>query len=205
MVIFQGYKNIMIYKFLTDIDLNKNYLRKARFENLAEAPENPAESQIYYNTTDKSYYFYQIVDNVGEWVGFVNTKQLIEELNKKQDVLTAGEGISIEENQQGDTVISVTNFNTIYEKTFSTSDFINGTMTILASEHNCGTSPVLDTIMMLNNNMYYNVGVCYSHNLSGDVYIEVNNAFNGFLRISSPHHDAAETETTLNNILYGTV
>lgn len=31
--------------YLTDIDLNQNYLRKARFENLAEAPQNPVESQ----------------------------------------------------------------------------------------------------------------------------------------------------------------
>lgn len=42
--------------FLTNINLNKNELQNARIQNLAVAPQNPAEGQIYYNTTDKMVY-----------------------------------------------------------------------------------------------------------------------------------------------------
>lgn len=109
-------------KYLIDIDLNKNQLRKARFENLAEAPENPAVGQVYYNTTDKCYYYYEIIDDVGAWVSFVNMRQLRALLDTKQDVLTAGDGINIEVNQQGQTVIS-TETATLYQKTFVVADF----------------------------------------------------------------------------------
>lgn len=43
-------------EFLTNINLNKNELQNARVQNLATAPQNPAEGQIYYNTTDKTIY-----------------------------------------------------------------------------------------------------------------------------------------------------
>lgn len=43
-------------KYLTNLDLNRNELQNARLQNLATAPLNPVEGQIYYNTTDKMVY-----------------------------------------------------------------------------------------------------------------------------------------------------
>lgn len=46
----------MSQKYLTNIDLNKNELQNAVIQNLAIAPSNPKEGQVYYNTVDKTIY-----------------------------------------------------------------------------------------------------------------------------------------------------
>lgn len=48
----------MAIPFLNNIDLVKNQLLNAVFQNLAVAPSNPVEGQFYYNTTDKKMFYY---------------------------------------------------------------------------------------------------------------------------------------------------
>lgn len=191
--------------YLTDIDLNQNYLRKARFENLAEAPQNPVESQVYYNTTDKLYYYWKSNETTGEWVSFVNTKDLISQLALKQDVLTAGDGIIIEVNQQGQTVIS-TETTTVYQKNFIASDFTNDLLTILKSEHGCGNNPIVTQIMESNNGIYRRVLVGLEiDTTNGTVIIQANGGFNGFITLTTPYQNVVAVEPLVNNILYGSV
>ena len=48
----------MAIPFLNNIDLVKNQILNAAFQNLAVAPSNPVEGQFYYNTTDKKMFYY---------------------------------------------------------------------------------------------------------------------------------------------------
>ena len=48
----------MAIPFLNNIDLVKNQLLNAVFQNLATAPTSPKEGQFYYNTTDKKMFYY---------------------------------------------------------------------------------------------------------------------------------------------------
>lgn len=43
-------------QILTNLNLSKNELQNARVQNLASHPAGPVEGQIYYNTTDKTFY-----------------------------------------------------------------------------------------------------------------------------------------------------
>lgn len=51
-------------RILTNLDLAKNELQNAQIQNLATAPANPVTGQIYYNSTDKTFYGW----NGSEWV-----------------------------------------------------------------------------------------------------------------------------------------
>ena len=55
-------------KRLIDLDLNQNELQNGVIQNLATAPNNPKEGQIYHNTTNHTTYIYAN----GQWVSMVS-------------------------------------------------------------------------------------------------------------------------------------
>ena len=59
----------MAKQFLVSLNLNKNELQNAVIQNLATAPENAKEGQIYFDTVKKAFFVYQN----GAWVTFVGT------------------------------------------------------------------------------------------------------------------------------------
>ena len=68
-----------------DLDLNQNELQNAVIQNLASAPANPKEGQIYYNTTSDTYFGYKN----GSWVALDS---------QGGGAYSAGSGISINNN-----------------------------------------------------------------------------------------------------------
>lgn len=54
--------------YLVNLNLNKNELQNARVQNLAAAPSNPVEGQIYHNTVDHVFYYY----NGTKWVPVID-------------------------------------------------------------------------------------------------------------------------------------
>lgn len=188
-------------KFVADINLNKNYLKKARFENLADAPADPAEGQVYYNTTDKCFYFY----HESTWEKFVKTSELLTLLN---ETLMAGDGVDIKlypKENPTKLQIAVKNKSALYVKEFTAADWTDGVMTISAETHKCGSKPVLQEMMEYVNGKSRAVEVGFEYDASGNVSLYSNEGFVGYVQIGSPYSDPVPVESSLNEILYGPV
>ena len=62
--------------YVTSINLNKNELQNATIHNLSSAPSSPVQGQIYFNTTDKTLYFY----NNTSWIPASGSTEVIQDL-----------------------------------------------------------------------------------------------------------------------------
>lgn len=131
-------------------------------------------------------------------------RQINNELDSKQNVLTAGQYITIDENN----VISADyEPASIYYLEFETTDFNeNDQLVILASTHQVGTSPSIKYIQEYDplDQSYSQVFVDFKCNLSGDITISCN-PFNGRLLIDSPYSNSANLQTLVTDILSGSV
>lgn len=74
--------------FYANVNLNKGELQNAVIQNLASAPANPKNGQIYYNTTDHAYCMYIN----GAWQSFPTLAAMNTALAAKQDNLTFESG-----------------------------------------------------------------------------------------------------------------
>lgn len=131
------------------------------------------------------------------------TQQINDDIALKQDRLTAGAYITIDENN----VISA-DYDpvSVYERNFTASDWdANGNMVIAAATHQCGTTPILQYIQLLENGLYYNVFVDCGMDASGNITLHANNAFAGRLLLNSNYANAANLAAITQNILTGSV
>lgn len=92
-------------RLLVDLDLNKNEIQNAVFQNLGSAPENPIEGQFYFDTTSDTLYVY----NGTSWVDalsqgdytFQNGVELVSGTRNVQVKLGTSSNVTLTANSSG--------------------------------------------------------------------------------------------------------
>ena len=142
----------MAIKHLSDIDLNKNQLKKARVHveanSSASALSTPAEGQLYYDSTDNELRVY----NGSAWVSATNTDinvnvaNLIARAAQVNANITIGNGSGVHTTISGNANVGANL--TVAGNTVLTGDLtVNGTTTTV----NTTNLDVTDNIIVLNN------------------------------------------------------
>ena len=74
--------------FSTDIDLQQNEIKKARLENLASAPLNPLVGQLYFNTTESTFKYWNgsVWNSIDEKVQATETLAGVSEIATQVEV-----------------------------------------------------------------------------------------------------------------------
>jgi hypothetical protein len=142
----------MAIKHLSDIDLNKNQLKKARIHvetsSSAAALGSPAEGQIYYDSTDNELRFY----NGSAWVSATNTDINVNIDNLKARLpqidasVVIGSGASVHTTTSGNASVGV-DLAVAGDTVLAGNLTVNGTTTTV----NTTNLNVTDNIIVLNN------------------------------------------------------
>lgn len=92
-------------KFLSNIDLQGNEIKGAKFQRLASPPESPFEGQIYYDTAKKSLQQYED----GNWKAIGAGSAAVDgsALTKKEFTISTGSTSASETIDEGKSVLAV--------------------------------------------------------------------------------------------------
>jgi hypothetical protein len=142
----------MAIKHLSDIDLNKNQLKKARIHveanSSASSLATPAEGQLYYDSTDDELRVY----NGSAWVSATNTDvnvtvaNLVARAAQVNQNITIGNGVGVHTSMSGNANVGA-NLAVTGNTVLSGNLTVNGTTTTV----NTTNLDVTDNIIVLNN------------------------------------------------------